>query len=32
VVGADQAEVAWVLGLEEVGLLVLSWVLLAVCE
>jgi hypothetical protein len=29
VVGADQAEVAWVLGLEEVGLLVLSWSLLA---
>lgn len=28
-VGADQAEVAWVLGLEEVGLLVLSWSLLA---
>lgn len=27
VVGADQAEVAWVLGLEEVGLLVLGWVL-----
>jgi hypothetical protein len=25
VVGADQAEVAWVLGLEEVGLLVLGW-------
>jgi hypothetical protein len=28
VVGADQAEVAWVLGLEEVGLLVLGWGLL----
>jgi hypothetical protein len=31
VVGADQAEVAWVLGLEEVGLLVLGWLLLVVC-
>ena len=32
VVGADQAEVAWVLGLEEVGLLVLGWVLLVACR
>lgn len=31
VVGADQAEVAWVLGLEEVGLLVLGWILSVVC-
>lgn len=29
VVGADQAEVAWVLGIEEVGLLVLGWSLSA---
>ena len=29
VIGADQAEVAWILGLKEVGLLVLSWWLLA---
>lgn len=28
VIGADQAEVAWVLGLKEVGLLVLSWLVL----
>jgi len=32
VVGADQAEVSWVLGLEEVGLLVLGWLLLVVCR
>jgi hypothetical protein len=32
VVSADQAEVAWVLGLEEVGLLVLGWVLLVLCK
>jgi hypothetical protein len=32
VVGADQAEVAWVLSLEEVDLLVLGWVLLVVCR
>jgi len=32
VVGADQAEVAWVLGLEEVGLLVLGWTMSAICS
>ena len=32
VVGADQAEVAWVLGLEEVGLLVLGWDLSVSCS